>query len=129
MALYETTFITRQDVPMLEIRKLTDSFAKILSDLGGKVAKVEQWGLREFAYPISKTNKGYYTLLASDAPYEAIQEMERKMGLNESVLRHITFSIEKITDTPSPIMENDDSVSEKTLDIANERPAGGAKDE
>ena len=128
MALYETTFITRQDVPMLEVKKLTDAFAKILSDLGGKVSKVEQWGLREFAYPISKTNKGYYTLLASDSPFEAIQEMERKMGLNESILRHVTFSVEKITNTPSPVMENDDSASEKTLDIMSES-VGGSGDE
>jgi small subunit ribosomal protein S6 len=104
MPLYEMTFITRQDVSTHDVDKLTESFIKILEENSGKVVKVEQWGLRDLAYPIKKYNKGYYTFLGIDSGHEAIKEMERRMRLNEDVVRCIVFRVEKIDTEDSAII-------------------------
>lgn len=104
MPLYEMTFITRQDISTHDVDKLTESFIKILEENSGKIVKVEQWGLRDLAYPIKKYNKGYYTFLGIDAGNEALKEMERRMRLNENVLRCITFKVDSIEMDDSAII-------------------------
>ncbi len=115
MPLYETIFITRQEVSLNDVEKFTTNFAKILTDNGGSIVKTEQWGLRDLAYPIKKSNKAYYTMLAIDSPYTAVKEMERRLALSEDVLRHITVKVEKISKNPSaPIAKSsgsDDAVA------------------
>lgn len=101
MPLYETIIITRQEVSLSDVEKLTQGFAKILTDNGGSIVKTEQWGLRDLAYPIKKNNKAYYTLLGIDSSVPALKELERKLSLHEDVLRHMSVKVEKISKNPS----------------------------
>ena len=105
MPLYESTFITRQDMSRQDITKLADSFIAIIEQGGGKVVKNEYWGLRNFAYRINKSRKGHYTMLAIDAPTAAIKEMERNIGINEDILRSLTVRVETIEEGPSVMMQ------------------------
>lgn len=101
MPLYETIFITRQEVSLNDVEKITANFSKILTENGGTIVKTEQWGLRDLAYPIKKSSKAYYTLLGIDSPYVAVKEMERRMALNEDILRNVTIKVDKISKNPS----------------------------
>ena len=120
MPLYESTFITRQDVSSQEVEKLTESYSKIINEMEGEVVKVEQWGLRDLAYPIKNCTKGYYTFLGISAPIQAISEMERKMKLNEDVIRCATFRVEKIEENPSPLIAPDEGGDEIVIGGKNE---------
>lgn len=101
MPLYETIFITRQEISSQDVEKITENFSKTLTDNGGTIVKTEQWGLRDLAYPIKKSNKAYYTMLAIDSPYSAVKEMERRLSLSEDILRHVTIRVQKINKNPS----------------------------
>lgn len=101
MPLYETIFITRQEISSQDVEKITENFSKTLTDNGGTIIKTEQWGLRDLAYPIKKSNKAYYTMLAIDSPYSAVKEMERRLSLSEDILRHVTIRVQKINKNPS----------------------------
>ena len=57
MPLYESTFITRQDLSRQDITKLTENVSAIVTQGGGKVVKDEYWGLRNLAYKINKSRK------------------------------------------------------------------------
>jgi small subunit ribosomal protein S6 len=127
MPLYESTFITRQEVAQHELEKLTDSFIKMIEEGGGKVVKAEQWGLRDFAYPIKKYSKGYYTMLGIDAEHGAIDEIERKSKLNEDILRHITFKVDKIDSEPSQMLKGHDDGFEGFEDRKKEVAESGKK--
>src|SRR5688572_13473778 len=96
MPLYESTFITRQDMSKQDVNNLTDSFGDIIKQNGGKVVKNEYWGLKNLAYKINKSRKGHYTMLALDAPTAAVKELERNMGINEDVIRSLTIRVEEI---------------------------------
>ena len=104
MALYESTFIARQDMSKTDIAKLTDQLVGIIRDGGGKVVKNEYWGLRPLSYRIKKNRKGHYTMLGLDAPYEAVREMQRQISLNEEVLRNVTIRVETLDEEPSVMM-------------------------
>jgi len=104
MPLYETTFITRQDISTQDVDRLTESFIKILEENSGSIVKAEQWGLRDLAYPIKKYNKGYYTFLGINAMPDSIKELERRMSLNEDVLRCLSIKVEEIDNEDSAII-------------------------
>lgn len=120
MAFYETVFISRQDLGDAQVKDLTDMASKIIKDLGGKVLKVEQWGLKTLAYKINKSRKGHYTLIESDAPGPAIIELERILRLNEDVMRYITIRLEEATTAPS-VMMGGDKPSYRTNDNKEEK--------
>ena len=85
MALYEHIIIARQDISPQQAEALNDTLKNLIEELGGHVAKIEYWGLRNLTYRIKKNRKGHYSLLALDAPSEAVKEMERQLSINEDV--------------------------------------------
>ena len=105
MPYYETVFIARQELTAKQVEELTEGFAKIIKDGGGKVTKTEQWGLRTLAYRINKNRKGHYALIESDTPAPALIEMERQMRNNEDILRHISVRREELSKAPSPLID------------------------
>ena len=54
---------------------------------GGSVEKVDIWGRRRLAYEINKNIEGIYAVIDLQAKPAAVQELDRQLNLNESVLR------------------------------------------
>src|SRR5215472_14753491 len=68
MPLYEHVFLTRQDASAQQVEELTAQFKAIIEQMGGKVAKTEQWGVKSLAYRLRKNRKAHFTLFNIDAP-------------------------------------------------------------
>ena len=105
MALYEHTFIARQDISNAQAESLIEHFGAVLADNGGKVVDQEYWGLKTMAYKINKNRKGHYAFLRSDAPAAAVQEMERLMRLHDDVMRVLTIKMDEHKELPSVQMQ------------------------
>ncbi|HCQ71377.1 MAG: 30S ribosomal protein S6 [Alphaproteobacteria bacterium] len=116
MPYYETVFIARQDLSESQVSELTEQMSKVITDNGGKIHKTENWGLRKFAYKMNKASKGHYVLLETDAPSEAITEMERQMRLNEDVVRLQTIREDELSSGPSVIMDKGRDEDNKSHD-------------
>src|SRR4051812_45143403 len=108
MALYEHVVISRQDISPQQAEALNDTMKSLIETGGGLVAKIEYWGLRNLTYRIKKNRKGHYSLLAIDAPAEAVKEMERQLSINEDVLRYLTVRVEELDLELSPILARRD---------------------
>ena len=91
-----TSSLARQDITSQQVDTLVENFKGIIENNGGKVEKVEGWGLKTLAYRIKKNRKAHFTLLNLDAPPAAVKEMERQMGINEDVLRFMTIKVEAL---------------------------------
>ncbi len=109
MALYETTFIIRQDLSQQDAEKICNSFEKVLDDAGGKLVKREYWGLRNLAYQINKNKKGHYFMFGIDAGTDAISNLERRIELNENILRKLTIKVDEIEQDDSAIIKDEKS--------------------
>ncbi len=108
MPLYEHVFLARQDISAQQVEQLVEQYKAVIEGNGGTVGKVETWGLRSLAYRIKKNRKAHYTLMNIEAPHPAVAEMERQMGLNEDVLRHMTFKVDALDEEPSVMMQKRD---------------------
>lgn len=108
MPLYEHVFMARQDVSPQQVDAMVEQFKTVIESNGGKVAKVENWGLKSLAYRIKKNRKAYYTLLNLDTPPAAVAEMERQMRINEDILRFMTVKVEALEEGPSAMMQKRD---------------------
>lgn len=108
MALYEHTFIARQDIQPQQVEAISKDLTKIVEDNGGKVTKTEQWGLRTLAYRIKKYKKGHYVLFNIDGPAAAIAELERNERLHEDVVRFMTVRVEELEEGDSIVLRSKD---------------------
>ena len=105
MPLYEHVFLARQDVSAQQVEELTAQIKGVLEQMGGKVTKTEQWGVKSLAYRLRKNRKAHYVLLNVDAPSAALNEVERQERLNEDVLRYITIRVDEHEEGPSAVMQ------------------------
>ena len=122
MPLYECVFIARNDVTQQQVEAVADTIGTDLEAEGGVVQKREYWGLRSLAYRVKKNRKGHYMLLGLDAKPAFITEMERRLGLNEDVLRFMTLRVEEITEEPSAILSRKSDDRERSF--RGPKPAG-----
>ena len=113
MPLYEHVFISRQDLSNTQAESLIEHFSSILSDNSGKVVESEYWGIKTMAYKMNKNRKGHYAFLKTDAPSEAVQEMERLMRLHDDVMRVLTIKVDEHKELPSVQMQKRDERSER----------------
>jgi small subunit ribosomal protein S6 len=127
MPLYESVVIARQDIATTQVDTLADELTNILAEGGGKVTKRENWGLRSLTYRIKKNRKGHYVLFNIDAPPAAITEYERRMRINEDVLRYLTVRVEELEEGPSAVVTNKDRPPERGGFFGG-RGGGGGRD-
>src|SRR6202007_1516458 len=108
MPLYEHVFITRQDASAQQVEDLTAQFKTVIEQMGGKIAKTEQWGMKSLAYRLRKNRKAHFTLLNIEAPPAALNEIERQERLSEDVLRYLTVRVEEHEEGPSAMLRKSD---------------------
>jgi small subunit ribosomal protein S6 len=108
MPLYEHVFLARQDVSAQQVEELTTQLTGVIEQLGGKVTKLEQWGVKSLSYRVRKNRKAHFTFMNVDAPSAALTEIERQERLNEDVLRYLTIRVEEHEEGPSAMMRKSD---------------------
>ncbi|GAA4114786.1 30S ribosomal protein S6 [Enteractinococcus coprophilus] len=76
--------------PELDERTVEPTLRKYLDTVikdGGTVDELDVWGRRRLAYEIQKKNEAIYAVVSLNATPEQAQELDRQLGLNESVMR------------------------------------------
>jgi small subunit ribosomal protein S6 len=125
MPLYEHTVIARPDLSTQQAQALSDAFGEILTTEGGKLGKVEYWGLRTLAYRVKKHRKGHYLHINVEAPTAAITELERQQRIHEDVLRYLTVRVDAFEEGPSQVMVAKSSRDERGPRRDFDGPRGG----
>ena len=87
MKKYEVMYIINESVETEKRAELIETLSKIITDNGGKIAKTDEWGMREFAYHIDDMKKGYYVVTAFEADNACVKEFDRLMRINANVVR------------------------------------------
>lgn len=123
MRLYESVFIARQDISTGQVDALCEEFEGIITSGGGKILKKEYWGLKTLAYRIKKNRKGHYILFNIEADAATMDEYDRKLGLNEDVIRVLTIKTEEVSDEPSIMMQSKSDRPNRDGDSQNDSAA------
>lgn len=98
---YETIFILQPDLGEEEIKGITEKVQEVVAGFKGDLMKLEDWGLRKLAYPINKFNRGRYYYLRFDGTAPLIAELERRLRLNDKVVRYQSVKLEKERQAPA----------------------------
>ncbi len=92
---YESIYIIHPDVVGDELTAMVEKFQKVLTDQAAEIHKLDNWGVRKLAYPIQKIERGCYVQTLFCAGPEVIAEFERRLRLDEKILRFLTVRFEE----------------------------------
>ena len=84
---YEIMVILDPELDERTVAPSLDTFLNVIRQDGGTVTSVDVWGRRRLAYDIKKKSEGIYAILDINATPASVSELDRQLGLNESVLR------------------------------------------
>ncbi len=88
-------YIVDPETPVDKIGKLNEAVGNLIEKQGGTVVKMEDIGTRTLAYPIQKRTEGHYVLFEVDGSGQEIAELERRMRVNDMIMRYITVRVDE----------------------------------
>ena len=86
---YELAYIADPELDEEALVALEERVKSWIEAAKGTILDVERWGKRKLAYPIQHRNEGYYFILKTDMPAGAGREIERDLGIDQSILRYL----------------------------------------
>jgi small subunit ribosomal protein S6 len=86
---YELGFILNPEVNEEQTRTIMERLEQIVSNYGGQIMRVNQWGRRRLAYPIEHHRDGFYVFIDMVLTPETVTELDRTLKVTEEVIRHI----------------------------------------
>jgi small subunit ribosomal protein S6 len=92
---YEVMFIVDAKASDEDVTNLNTTLQQIITDQGGTVTKQEDMGRRQLAYQIGRQTEGHYVLFEVDGSGREIAELERRMRVNDQVIRYITVRVDE----------------------------------
>src|SRR5438105_15419069 len=93
---YEVIFIVDPDTGDDEVMQLSEGVQKIITGQGGSITKTEMMGKRHLAYEINHKKNGTYVLLEVEGSGAEIAEVQRRMRVNDQILRYMTVRVDEM---------------------------------
>jgi small subunit ribosomal protein S6 len=112
---YEIVFMVHPDQSE-QVPGMIERYTGILTQDGGTIHRLEDWGRRQLAYPIDKLHKAHYVLLNCEATAEAVEELETAFRFNDVVLRNLVMR------TKSAVTEQSPMAKEERREKRDEKP-------
>ena len=89
MKKYEIMYILKSSLDDAARKAQIEKMHGILTNNGAKITNVNEWGVRDLAYPIKKEIKGYYVVIKVEADNVALKEFDRLTKFDSNVLRDL----------------------------------------
>lgn len=95
MRVYEELFIVQPDATDELVDPIIEQLKGVITQSGGTLDKTEKWGVRRLAYRVLKFSEGQYVLLQFSAKPETVKEIERRLRVNDLVIKFLTVRIDE----------------------------------
>ncbi len=92
---YESAVIINAALDDEQIENIISRIKDFITNNGGDIRDIENWGRKRLAYMINKSKIGYYAVFRFNAPTNIITKLERNYTLDEHILRYLTISLDK----------------------------------
>ncbi len=116
---YELVYILNPNVDPDEAEKVSDRIQEVVTRLGGKITKVDQWGRRRLAYNIQKFSRGIFVFVKLVGFSDLVAEIERNLRNADAVIRFQTIRLEGTVELAS-VAVNPDEVKFERLAVPTE---------
>ena len=111
---YEIVFLVHPDQSE-QVPAMIERYSKAITDDGGCVHRVEDWGRRQLAYPINKIHKAHYILMNVESTQPALEELTTNFRYNDAVLRNMVIGRDAPALEESLIMKAEREEKEREL--------------
>lgn len=110
---YEIVFLVHPDQSE-QVPAMIERYKGMISGGGGKLHRLEDWGRRQLAYPISKVHKAHYVLMNIEADQKTLDELTGAFRFSDAVLRFLVVNMDEAVTEPSPMAKAADEESSGT---------------
>lgn len=99
---YEIVFMVHPDQSE-QVPSMIERYTGNITEAGGTVHRLEDWGRRQLAYPIEKLHKAHYVLMNVESTADVVNELETAFRFNDAVLRNMIMRTKAAITEPSPV--------------------------
>jgi small subunit ribosomal protein S6 len=99
---YEIVFLVHPDQSE-QVPAMLERYKGLIAAGNGKVHRIEDWGRRQLAYPISKVHKAHYVLINIEVDQKTLTELTGAFRFSDAVLRYLVTGVELAITEPSPM--------------------------
>lgn len=92
---YEVMYIVDPEAGEEKIAEINKSVGELIEKEGGKVVRLDDIGRRRLAYEINKKTEGHYVLFEIEGSGSEIAELERRMRVNDLIIRYLTVRVDE----------------------------------
>lgn len=93
MRKFETLLLLSPELSAESREGILAALTGIIEREGGKMVEVDQWGMRDLAYPVHKLMRGFYVRLVYEAPAALVAELERNIRITDGIFKFITVKL------------------------------------
>ena len=120
---YEFVYVLAPTVANAEVEALQSELAAHIDKLGGTVENTDLWGRRKLAYAIGNFTEGIYVVQLIRGPGAMVTELERRMRVNDDVLRYLTVRVD------DDLRKAQRAAEKRKADAERRRAARGPRDQ
>lgn len=126
---YEVMYIINPETEVERIGKLNEAVHKLIEKEGGTVVRMDDIGMRNLAYTIEKKREGYYVLFEIEGSGQEIHELERRMRVNDMIMRYMTVRVDEDRKKADKIRSKREARSAKRASFRQSRESQEAQAE
>ena len=109
---YEIVFMVHPDQSD-QVNGMIERYTKMVTDGGGSVHRMEDWGRRQLAYPINKIHKAHYVLMNIECGLDVLEELETLFRYNDAIIRNLVIKKNEAVTEMSPILKSENENRER----------------
>ncbi len=91
-----------------QVPQMLEKYSSVVTGHGGSVHRLEDWGRRQLAYPITKLHKAHYILLNIECDQAALDELTNSFRFNDAIIRNLITSRKTAITEPSAMCRKEE---------------------
>ena len=109
-----------------QVPQMIERYKQLITEDGGIIHRLEDWGRRLLAYPIVKAYKAHYILMNIEVSQKVLDELNRGFRYNDAILRNLILTRKEAITTESVIMTEKNKENANAKDLAAKKAAQNA---
>jgi small subunit ribosomal protein S6 len=123
-AVYESAVLINAALDDQQIDSILSRIKDFITNNGGQIRELDNWGRKRLAYPVEKSKIGYYAIYRFDAPSDIVAKLERIYSLDEQILRFVTLklssdALEQLEKNKAVLSTIKDEAVPETIEVIN----------
>ena len=114
---YEIVFMVHPDQSD-QVPGMIEKYTTLITESGGTVHRLEDWGRRQLAYPINKIHKAHYVLMNIECGQDVLDELTTLFRYNDAVLRNLVIKRKDAVTDMSDIMKAENESRERKARVS-----------